>query len=147
MKCCATILKKIAIMCLKLWLSFLHSWCQFCFMTSISCQFTDQVGLSCVRIYVWKLASRTPSAVFPSPSMQTPELYFVSHYVIHQLSYCHVFMAPWLIITRFGLHDWIYWQLLLQSLVITINYKNAESVFSRTLLPWLPRSRPPLVLF
>jgi hypothetical protein len=44
----------------------------------------------------------------------------------------------------FGLDDWVYWQHLLQILVITINYKN--SIFSRTLLPWLPRSLPILVL-
>jgi hypothetical protein len=35
--------------------------------------------------------------------------------------------------------NWIYWSLLLQALVITINYNN--SLFSRTLLPRLPRIR------
>jgi hypothetical protein len=39
-------------------------------------------------------------------------------------------MAPWLIIIGYGLDDWIYWQLLLESLVITINYKNSQSIFS-----------------
>jgi hypothetical protein len=29
---------------------------------------------------------------------------------------------------------------------ITINYKNSKSIFSRTLLPWLPSSRPILLL-
>jgi hypothetical protein len=33
-----------------------------------------------------------------------------------------------------------------QSLLITINYKNSHSIFSRTLLPWLPRTHPILVL-
>jgi hypothetical protein len=33
---------------------------------------------------------------------------------------CHVLMDPWLIITGSGLDDWIYWHLLLQSLLITI---------------------------
>jgi hypothetical protein len=47
-----------------------------------------------------------------------------SSFILIVSLYCHVFMAPWRIITRFGLDDCIYWQLLLQSLVITINYKN-----------------------
>jgi hypothetical protein len=51
-------------------------------------------------------------------------------------------MAPWIIIKCFWLDDWIYWQLLIQSLVITINYKKWQSIVSRTLLPWLPRIRP-----
>jgi hypothetical protein len=56
-------------------------------------------------------------------------------------------MASWLIITEFGLDDWIYWHLLLQSVVITVSYyKNSQSIFSRTLLPWLPRTRSILVL-
>jgi hypothetical protein len=42
-------------------------------------------------------------------------------------------MAPWLIITGIGLDDWIYWHLLLQSLVITLNYNNSNK--------WLPRTR------
>jgi hypothetical protein len=65
-----------------------------------------------------------------------------------QLSYthCHAVMAAWLIITGFGSDDLIYWQLLLQSLVITINYINSQSIFRRILLPWLPRTRPILVL-
>jgi hypothetical protein len=57
-------------------------------------------------------------------------------------------MSPWLIITGFGLDDWIYEHLLVQSLIIIINYNNSQSIFSRTLLPWLPRtlSIPVLVL-
>jgi hypothetical protein len=55
-------------------------------------------------------------------------------------------MAPWLIITGFGLDNWIYWLLLLQSPLITINYHNSQSIFSRTLLPWLPRTRSILLL-
>jgi hypothetical protein len=33
----------------------------------------------------------------------------------------------------------------LQSLVITINYNSSQQIFSRTLLPWLPRTRSILV--
>jgi hypothetical protein len=29
---------------------------------------------------------------------------------------------------------------------ITINYKNSQSIFSRSLVPWLPRTRPILIL-
>jgi hypothetical protein len=56
------------------------------------------------------------------------------------------FMAAWLLLTGSGLDDWIYWRLPLQSLVITINYNKSQSIFSRTLLPWLPRTRSILVL-
>jgi hypothetical protein len=49
--------------------------------------------------------------------------------------------VPWRIITGYGLDDSISWQLLLQSLIITINYKNSQSIFSRTLPTWLPRTR------
>jgi hypothetical protein len=38
----------------------------------------------------------------------------------HDRSDCHEFMVPWLIIKVFGLDEWIYWRLLLQSLFITI---------------------------
>jgi hypothetical protein len=54
-------------------------------------------------------------------------------------------MAPWLIIMGSGLDDWIYWQLLLKSLLIIIDYNNSQSIFSRTLL-WLARTRSILVL-
>jgi hypothetical protein len=54
--------------------------------------------------------------------------------------------GSWLIIMEFGLSYWNYTQLLLQSLVITINYKNSQSIFNRTLLPGLPRTRPILIL-
>jgi hypothetical protein len=64
----------------------------------------------------------------------------------HQTTCCHDFMAPWLIITGSGLDYWIYWQLILQSLVITINYKNSQSIISRTLLPWLQTTRSVLRL-
>jgi hypothetical protein len=52
--------------------------------------------------------------------------------------YCHVFMAPWLIITGSGFDDWIYWHFLVQSLLITINYKNSQSIFlvCRGLVPF-----------
>jgi hypothetical protein len=40
--------------------------------------------------------------------------------------YCHAFMAPWSIITGFGLDDWIYWRLLVQSLLITLNYNRSQ---------------------
>jgi hypothetical protein len=58
------------------------------------------------------------------------------------MKYCHVFMAPWLTVI-----GWL--NLLtpsLQSLVITISYNNSQSVFSRTLLPWPPRTRSILIL-
>jgi hypothetical protein len=55
-------------------------------------------------------------------------------------------MAPWLTITGV----WIGWLDLLtpslQSVLITIIYNNWQSIFSRTLLPWPPRSRSILVL-
>jgi hypothetical protein len=59
--------------------------------------------------------------------------------------YCHMFMVAWLTMTGFGLDDRIYWHLLLQSLLIKINYNNSQSIFSRPLLPWLPRTRPILI--
>jgi hypothetical protein len=37
-------------------------------------------------------------------------------YEAHLRIYCHVSGVPWLIITGFGLDDWIYWHLLVQSL-------------------------------
>jgi hypothetical protein len=37
-------------------------------------------------------------------------------------------MAPWLIITGSGLDDWIYWPLLLQSLLITISYSGIANL-------------------
>jgi hypothetical protein len=42
-------------------------------------------------------------------------------------------MAAWLIITGSGLDDWIYWRLLLQSLLITISYNNSQSIYCRGL--------------
>jgi hypothetical protein len=42
--------------------------------------------------------------------------------------------------------SWVYWHLLVQSLVIAINYNNSQSIFSRTVLPWPPRTRSILVL-
>jgi hypothetical protein len=45
---------------------------------------------------------------------------------------------------------WIGWLDLLPpslyNLLFTINYKNSQSIFSRTLLPWLSRAHPILVL-
>jgi hypothetical protein len=61
-------------------------------------------------------------------------------------TYCHVFMVPWLIRTGSGLDDWIYWHFLVQSRLITIRYKNSQSIFSRTLLPWRSRTHSILVL-
>jgi hypothetical protein len=55
-------------------------------------------------------------------------------------------MASWLIIMGSGLDDWIYWHLLVHSLVITINYNNSQSICSRTLLPGLRTTRSILVL-
>jgi hypothetical protein len=62
------------------------------------------------------------------------------------LQYCHVSEVPWPIITASGLDDWIYWQFLLQSIVIIVIYKNSQSIFSRTILPWLSRARSILFL-
>jgi hypothetical protein len=60
--------------------------------------------------------------------------------VLLLLVYCHVFMAPWVIITGSGLDDWIYWQLLC---AVSPNHNQLQklTIFSRTLLPWLPRTR------
>jgi hypothetical protein len=56
--------------------------------------------------------------------------------------YSYVFIARWPIILGSRL-DVIP---PLQSLWITFNYINSQSIFSRTLLPWLPRTRSILVL-
>jgi hypothetical protein len=42
-------------------------------------------------------------------------------------------MGVWLVITGFGLDDRIYWRLLLQSLLITLNYNSSQK--------WLPKTR------
>jgi hypothetical protein len=39
--------------------------------------------------------------------------------------YCHVFMAPWLIIMGSGLDDWIYWRLLC---TVSLNYKQHSAI-------------------
>jgi hypothetical protein len=71
--------------------------------------------------------------------------------------FCHL---PFLVMLGILLHSrdtatrhrnnngfWTGWlDLLTTSFTITINYKNSQSIFSRTLLPWLPRTRPILVL-
>jgi hypothetical protein len=49
---------------------------------------------------------------------------------------CHVSGVPWLIITGSVLDDWIYWCLLLQSLLITINYNNSQSIYCWGLAPF-----------
>jgi hypothetical protein len=36
--------------------------------------------------------------------------------------------VPWRIVKGFGLDDWIYWRLLLKSLLITINYNSSKSM-------------------
>jgi hypothetical protein len=43
---------------------------------------------------------------------------------------CHIFRAPWLIMTSSGLDDWVYWHLPVLSLLIIINYNK-----------WLPKAR------
>jgi hypothetical protein len=43
--------------------------------------------------------------------------------------YYHVSGVPWLMITCSGLDDWICWSLILQSLLITINYNNSQSSY------------------
>jgi hypothetical protein len=45
-------------------------------------------------------------------------------------------MAAWRVITGSGLDDWIYWHLLVQSLLITIIYKNSQSIFCRGFAPF-----------
>jgi hypothetical protein len=40
--------------------------------------------------------------------------------IVFKQAYCHVSGVPWLIIAGSGLDNWIYWRLLLQSLLITI---------------------------
>lgn len=65
---------------------------------------------------------------------------------VFSIMYCHVFMAPWLIIMVSGLDYWIYWHLV-QSLLITLSYNNSQSIFSQTLLSGLPRTRPILILW
>jgi hypothetical protein len=54
--------------------------------------------------------------------------------------YCkhrHVFMAPWLIITGYVFDDWIYWHILVQSLLITINYNSSLHSPSLSFYDWL----------
>jgi hypothetical protein len=48
--------------------------------------------------------------------------------------------VPWLTITGSGSDDWIYWRLLLQSLLITIKYNSSQSIYCRGLAPF-PFSR------
>jgi hypothetical protein len=48
------------------------------------------------------------------------------HIQIIICTYCHVFMTPLLIMTGSGLDDWNYWHLLVQSLLITINYSSSQ---------------------
>jgi hypothetical protein len=52
------------------------------------------------------------------------------YHLFRMTVYCNNVTSLWLVS---GLDDWIYWRLLLQSLIITINYNNSQSVFSRTL--------------
>jgi hypothetical protein len=56
-------------------------------------------------------------------------------------------MASWRIETDSGLDDWIYWYRLVKSHLITIDYNSTHSVFSRTVFPWLSRTRSILILF
>jgi hypothetical protein len=50
--------------------------------------------------------------------------------------YCYVSGVPWLVITGSGSDDWIYWRLLLQSLLITINYNSSQSVTKTRSIPY-----------
>jgi hypothetical protein len=45
-----------------------------------------------------------------------------------KMQFRHVFGVPSLIITGFELDDWIYWRLLLQSLLITIIYNSSQAM-------------------
>jgi hypothetical protein len=57
-------------------------------------------------------------------------------------------MAPWLIMTGSGLDVWIYWRLLLQYLLITINYSaiadlpNSHIIRTRSILALILRHTP-----
>jgi hypothetical protein len=62
----------------------------------------------------------------------------ISRSTLGENSYCQVFMVPRSIITGFGLDDWIYWRLLVQSLLNTMDYI--------TVLSWLLRTRSILIL-
>jgi hypothetical protein len=44
---------------------------------------------------------------------------------VHEVWYCHEFMAPWLIITGSGLNDWIYYRLLC---TITHNHNQLQKL-------------------
>jgi hypothetical protein len=46
----------------------------------------------------------------------------------HYIIYRHVSGVLWLIITGYGLDNWIYCHIYLQSLLITINYKSSQAV-------------------
>jgi hypothetical protein len=46
----------------------------------------------------------------------------ITSYLLVLRKYCLVSGVPWLIIMGPGLDDWIYWQLLLKSILITVNY-------------------------
>jgi hypothetical protein len=72
------------------------------------------------------------SLVFPSNCRIVPRIYLgplplPAKIFLIRHSYCHVSGVPWLIITGSEFDDSIYWQLLLQSLLIAINLQPKPS--------------------
>jgi hypothetical protein len=55
-------------------------------------------------------------------------IWIVKCFSVDAYRYCHMSGVPWWIITGSVLDDWIYWDLLLQSLVFTINYSIAATL-------------------
>jgi hypothetical protein len=62
-----------------------------------------------------------------SPEFRKITSYKTPHPIIPWPCCCHKFMAARLIKKGFGLDDWIYWQLLLPSLLITITYNKSSA--------------------
>jgi hypothetical protein len=78
----------------------------------------------------WRLSVPTPVGLAsvcacrppPLPAQGLSKTVDLFSWGVLQWWYFHVSWAPWLIITGSGFDDWIYWHLLFQSLLITINY-------------------------
>jgi hypothetical protein len=67
--------------------------------------------------------------LFLTGDVPVDALQFGCHRWEYLSTYCHEFMAPWLIISESGLDDWIYWHLLVQSQSITTVHNK-----------WLPKT-------
>jgi hypothetical protein len=59
-----------------------------------------------------------------APDVLSPCLRLREGKALKLIEYCHVFEVAWLIITGFGLDDWIYWHFF----TITNNYDSSQSV-------------------